>query len=235
MATRRRALGHQSLGDISRQILLELRAEFIASGRSADELQREYSGPSLPAMKMRYMQEQGHSEVDFDLALKELEDNHLVDTGPHPMYDNEPGSSVIVIAFFSRRAFVYLKEAGYRAAAQIALPKPLRAPPPRVHISGGTFHQSPIAFGDYATQLQSISTTSDTATAQRLLELLAQGGVKPGDGEKAEVALLVDKMSKGNVEEGKPLFKKVFGVVGEGVKAVAWGVLTELATKAMGL
>lgn len=42
-------------------------------------------------------------------------------------------------------------------------------------------------------------------------------------------------MTKGNVEEGKPLFKKIFEIAGEGVRQTAWGVLTALASKAMGL
>lgn len=133
MATTRRPSGHQGLNDISKRILLDLRQDFTASGRPASDLQQEYEGLSLPKVKDTYLDEHGYSEVDFDLALKELEDHHLVGTGPHAVYDNDPGSSVVVLGFYSKREYVYLKEAGYRAASEFAVPKaPARPAAPRV-------------------------------------------------------------------------------------------------------
>ena len=58
------------------------------------------------------------SRVDYDLALKELEESKLAATGPMEMYDNPPGSSVAVFAMFSKREFIFLKEAGYRMAEE---------------------------------------------------------------------------------------------------------------------
>jgi len=234
MATKRRSAGHQGIGDISKQILRDLRDEFISARRPAAALQEQYEGLSLADLRSRYIGELGHGEVDFDLALKELEDRDLVDTGPLVGYDNRPGSGVVIIGLYSKREFLYLKEDGYRAATDFAAPKAVQSPAaPRVHISGGTFHQSPLAFGDHATQLQSISSTSDSATVERLLELLAEGGVATA--ERAEVEMLVDKMGKGNLEQGKPLFKKIFALAAEGAKQTAWGILTALASKVMGL
>lgn len=56
------------------------------------------------------------TNVDFDLALKELEDAELVNTGPMVMHDNPPNSAVVIIALYSRREYVYLTAKGYKAA-----------------------------------------------------------------------------------------------------------------------
>ncbi|RTE88235.1 MULTISPECIES: hypothetical protein [Bradyrhizobium] len=56
----------------------------------------------------------GASQVDFDLSMKFLDDAELVKIGPMEMYDNPPGSRVIVLGFYSKREYAYLTETGYR-------------------------------------------------------------------------------------------------------------------------
>ena len=92
------------------------------------------------------------STVDFDLALKDLEDDHLVRTGPMVPFDNDPNSSVVVIGLFSKYEYAYLTEKGYKAAQKIQDKKGQRSATPNVHISGGTFHQSPIGIGSHVNQ-----------------------------------------------------------------------------------
>lgn len=58
----------------------------------------------------------GHSKVDFDLALKQLEESSFLKTGPLVPYTNPPGSSVVAIGSFSKREFIRLTEKGYKAA-----------------------------------------------------------------------------------------------------------------------
>jgi hypothetical protein len=54
--------------------------------------------------------------VDFDLALKELEEKEFVDTGPLEAVVTRPGSDLIFTGVYSKREYVYLTEKGYKAA-----------------------------------------------------------------------------------------------------------------------
>ena len=56
------------------------------------------------------------SHVDYDLAISELENRNLVGTGPKQGYDNPPNSDVPIIAWFSKREYIYFKKEGYRVA-----------------------------------------------------------------------------------------------------------------------
>jgi hypothetical protein len=97
-------------------------------------------------LKQRYCDTVSASPVDFDLALKELEDSDLVNTGPM-FASSSPG----ILAVFSTREYVYLTEKGYKAAQKTRSKKASSATP-TVHISGGHFHQSPIGIGEHVTQ-----------------------------------------------------------------------------------
>jgi hypothetical protein len=54
--------------------------------------------------------------VDFDLALKELEDEELVKTGPIDVRVSEPGSALVFALPYSKRNYAYLTTKGYKAA-----------------------------------------------------------------------------------------------------------------------
>jgi hypothetical protein len=173
----------------------------------------------------------GATKVDFDLALKELEDG-LVGTGPMAFFDNDPHSSVFILAMFSKREYVYLTEAGYRVAAQMDSQKP-RSGSPRVHISGGTFHQSQIGIGEQVTQIQNVG--NDAEVIERLAQLLLTTGTPVDGASKAELARLVEVTHQGNLNDVKPIFQKPFGLAPETVKQTAWGILTAIIMKAVGM
>src|SRR5271156_6289870 len=100
--------------ELSNAILKELLTDFASRNLTLNDLSSYYIGANLPALKERCCG--AASSVDFDLALKDLEDGDLVSTGPMVPFDNPPNSSVVVIALFSRYEYVSLTEKGYKAA-----------------------------------------------------------------------------------------------------------------------
>ena len=103
--------------DVSKQILRCLLQDFQGRGLGADALQEEYEGVRVRDLKQNCLQfDKTTTAVDFDLALNGLETNELVGTGPMDVYDNPPGSSVVLIGVYSKREYVYLTAKGYKAA-----------------------------------------------------------------------------------------------------------------------
>lgn len=216
------------------EILSVLRVEFIQSGRSTSELLNGYAGMKMADLESRFLNGGITSRVDYDLALKELEEGKLAATGPMEMYDNPPGSSVVVFAMFSKREFVFLKEAGYRMAEE--KPKEPRGPAPRqsVNISGGHFYQSPIGIGEQVLQELHFDVTNQNDTANYLVELLAKEG-QPADTETR--GLIVDMVAKANAGDmagAKPIYQRVFNVLSGPAKQIVTSVLTTIATNSLG-
>jgi hypothetical protein len=78
--------------------------------------QLSYEGPKLETLKEECCSSKKTTGVDFDLALKDLEDAELVATGPLKFHDNPPGSSVVFIGTYSKREYVHLTAKGYKVA-----------------------------------------------------------------------------------------------------------------------
>jgi len=159
----------KTIDDLGLQILSDVLDDFNQKGLSADYLSKEYVGVSIIELKEKYCTNDCNSQVDFDLALKELEENELVDTGPTAVHENLPDSSLVVIGIYSKREFVYLTEKGYKAAKR---PAPKRmSPAPTVHISGGNFHNSPIGVGETVNQTVNFTDASTINDLQHLVEV----------------------------------------------------------------
>jgi hypothetical protein len=152
MGGKKRPGNHRGLSGMAKNVLRDVRDDFTSKGLSANALTEHYVGLSISALRQKYCEGAGATQVDFDLALKALEDGLFVNTGPLVPFDNPPGSSVFIFGSFSKREYMYLTEAGYRAAAQISDQKP-GSNLPHVHISGGTFHQSQIGIGEQVGEL----------------------------------------------------------------------------------
>ncbi len=60
------------MDELSKQILGDLLSDFANRNLSADALTKEYVGVSLSDLNQKYCIENSVSEVDFDLALKDL-------------------------------------------------------------------------------------------------------------------------------------------------------------------
>src|SRR6266576_1681954 len=109
-------MGMSTVDELSKQILADVVADFRAKDLETSALNNEYVGPSIAALEMKFCADGPHSKVDFDLALKQLEESKFVNTGPMVPHDNPPGSSLVFMGGRSKRKFVYLTEKGYRAA-----------------------------------------------------------------------------------------------------------------------
>lgn len=171
--------------ELSNAILRALLVDFKERNLTANDLRSGYQGANFVALKQTCCSETSGSEVDFDLALRDLEESDLIRTGPKLPFDNPPGSSVLVVALCSKYEYAYLSEEGYKAASRI---KKRRSPTPRaqhVHISGGYFHQSPIGIGDHVCQ----SFTSGLGGAPVFLNL--RRAIEEGDLENAQRAQLL--------------------------------------------
>jgi hypothetical protein len=102
---------------VSKQILEFLLHDFQARDLGADALHRSYVGISLNELKNNcFAADHTTTNVDFDLALKELERKKLVSTGPMVAHENSPNSPVVVLGVYSKREYVYLTDGGYKAA-----------------------------------------------------------------------------------------------------------------------
>jgi DNA-binding PadR family transcriptional regulator len=140
--------------DAAGSILSQLLSEFRERKLGTNELRSGYEG--LPPNELKsHCVTAGIDEVDFDLAIDELESQDFIKTGPIAMNDKPPDSRVMVVSLFSKREYSYLTEAGYREAVKI-----VSAPQPRsghtiahMHFSGNTFNNSPIGVGESVSQV----------------------------------------------------------------------------------
>jgi hypothetical protein len=159
---------------------------------------------------MKYCTGGSHAKVDFDLAMKQLEESKFVETGPMVPYENTPGSQLVIVAIFSKREYVYLTEKGYRAAQKPAA-KP-RSPSPCVHISGGTFHQSPIGIGSTVNQAVNFNIDNDAEVIDYLAKLRNLHDPSIGEEGRREVTELINTAKSGDLGKAKPIFQRVFGI-----------------------
>lgn len=98
-------------------ILQQLLSEFRERQLTTTDLRQSYKGLSPSELKNRSLAA-GISEVDFDLAMSELDKHGLVKTGPMAMRDNPPGSLVTVIGLYSKGEYSYITENGYKEASK---------------------------------------------------------------------------------------------------------------------
>ena len=222
------------LSDLALEVLRILKAEFIEQDRTAADLSDGYVGLNMQKLQTSALSSGTISRVDYDLAIKELEDRKLVGTGPMEMYDNPPNSGVFIFASFSKREYIYLKEEGYRMAGDQTRNRsaPLKQ---NVHISGGNFYQSPIGVGGQVSQQINFDVSNEADSARYLEELLGQAGITVEEPTKTELGQMVSAANRGDMAAAKPVFQKVFGMVAEPIKQLAYGVLTAIVMKQMGM
>lgn len=219
--------------ELSKAILQDLLQDFLDRGLGADALRKSYQGPSLSALKRKYCEEGSSSAVDFDLAVQDLEKEKSIQTGPMVAYENTPGWDVMMIGLYSKREYVSLTEKGYKAAHKGPVARTKTSS--HLHISGSTFHHSLIGVGADVTQTVTRDASSHSEAIAQLLQLLSVNGMRPDTDIEQDVVRMVEVTNQGNIAEAKPLFQKLFGLAAESVKNVAWGILTTLITKRMGL
>jgi hypothetical protein len=110
---------------LAQQILEDALADFCEKKLGADALTDEYMGVPISLLEQKYLPGRGYSKVDLELALKALEENEMIGTGPTEAYDNDPDDTVIIIGVRSKRKFIYLTENGYKTANRPSTKKSL--------------------------------------------------------------------------------------------------------------
>jgi hypothetical protein len=155
-----------------KRIFTALLAEFKQRALGVEDLRNGYEGMAPAELKQVCCADGDVSEVDFDLALSDLEQDNLVETGPREHVKNDPNSMVLMIGFFvSKREYSYLLEEGYKAATKI---KPTRmAGVQHIHFSGN-FHQSSIGVGDHSSQSVNVAATNTEMFARLREEIQAR-------------------------------------------------------------
>ena len=169
---KRKALSTNLGQEPVRRIFTALLAEFRQRGLRAEDLRNGYKGMPPEELKEVCCADGGISDVDFDLALSELEQDDLVETGPREHVENNPNSMFVMVGFFiSKREYTYLSEEGYKAATRV---KPARASGTQhIHFSGN-FHQSAIGVGDHISQSVSIAAANSDMFARLRDEIQAR-------------------------------------------------------------
>ena len=224
------------LNDLSLEVLALLKAEFIQNNRSTEDLLRGYVGMSMTALQGRFLDDGSVSRVDYDLAIKALEDQKLVETGPMELYNNPPNSSITIFAMFSKREYIFLKEAGYKMADEKPrLPRPSAASRQTVNITGGQFYQSPIGVGGQVSQQLHFDAANQSDTVNYLMELLSREGQSVNAEIKGCVVDMVAKANAGDMAAVKPLYQRVFGAVSKPAKEIATGVISDIVKSSLGL
>jgi hypothetical protein len=105
------------LEQVSKQILAYLLNDFQERELNAESLHRDYVGVFFDDLKRKCFEiDNTTTTVDFDLALKDLEDEELVSTGPRVPYENSPNSMLVMTGLRSKREYLYLTAKGYKAA-----------------------------------------------------------------------------------------------------------------------
>jgi hypothetical protein len=203
----------KTFDEAAERILSTLLAEFKQKGLGSDELQTTYQGLS-PASLRSACHADGISDVDFDRAMKELDEGDLVKTGPMAVYNNPPGSLVTVVALYSKNEYSYLTEEGYKAATRLGT-KPPRISAPRVHISGGTFHQSPIGVGEQVSQTVNIQAGSEELLNRLREEILARVA---DEQRRSEIIMHLDALEDARDKPSMlERYNKLVGVIGDHV------------------
>jgi hypothetical protein len=195
MARKKQPSRPSELSRLAREILLSIRDDFVSKGLPTAALTSGREGPLTKDLELAVCTSGNSSKVDFELAVAELENGQLIRTGPWVPFDNKPGSDVIILSMYSKREYVCLTEAGYRAAGTLKEGKP-RSPSSRIHISGGSFTNAQIAAGHEVTQMQRVDAEADAAT--RLRKLLEDEGISIRDETEKDLRLVVSSAERGN-------------------------------------
>jgi hypothetical protein len=177
---------------LSQELLYRLLVDFTSRNIGSQYLTPGYVGVLLETLKQKRYADDCSSDVDFDLALSDLVKTGLVKTGPLVPYDNPPGSSLIVLTLFNKREYAYLTANGYKAAQKAGSTQRRSPAANSVHISGGTFHYSPIGIGGQITQ--SVTTVSEAPVFMDLRNAVTESGIESGD--RAELLTRIGAMEE---------------------------------------
>ena len=64
---------------------------------------------------------------------------------------------------------------------------------------------------------------------------MAKAGKPVDEATKADLTAMVSAANSGNMAVAKPIFQRVYGMVAEPIKEIAYGVLAAIIAKQMGM
>lgn len=224
------------LDEAAKQILGTLLADFSDRGLTAQDLKKGYEGPNIEALATAVCSVADFTSVDFEVAFGDLEKAQMIKTGPMAMYDNDRNSSVIIIASYSKREFVYLTEAGYKESRKVPnRPQRVQRIVNNLTITGGQFSNMQLGQGESVTQTMDIASGTDSEIVAKLISILeAQGQVVNAD-QRSDIIAAVAAAKEGDGKEAKSLMARVCGPLWESVQPVMWPIIGELVKKSLGL
>ena len=224
------------LDEAAKQILGTLLADFTDRGLTAQDLKNGYEGPNIEALATAVCGVADFTSVDFEVAFGDLEKANMIKTGPMAMYDNDSNSSVIIIASYSKREYVYLTEAGYKESRKAPnRPQRIQRIVNNLTITGGNFSNTQLGQGDSFTQTQSITSGTDSEIVAKLVSILEERGQVVSSAQRSDIAAAVTAANEGDGKQAKSLLSKVCGPVWESVQPVMWPIVGELVKKSLGL
>lgn len=224
------------LDEAAKQILGTLLADFSDRGLTAQDLKKGYEGPNIEALATAVCSVADFTSVDFEVAFGDLEKAKMIKTGPMAMYDNDRNSSVIIIASYSKREFVYLTEAGYKESRKVPnRPQRVQRIVNNLTITGGQFSNMQLGQGESVTQTMDIALGTDSEIVAKLISILeAQGQVVNAD-QRSDIVAAVAAAKEGDGKEAKSLMARVCGPLWDSVQPVMWPIIGELVKKSLGL
>ncbi|WP_395278000.1 hypothetical protein V1580_22330 [Enterobacter bugandensis] len=224
------------LDEAAKQILGTLLADFTDRGLTAQDLKKGYEGPNIEALATAVCSVADFTSVDFEVAFGDLEKAKMIKTGPMAMYDNDRNSSVIIIASYSKREFVYLTEAGYKESRKAPnRPQKVQRIVNNLTITGGQFTNTQLGQGETVSQSLNISTASDSEIVAKLVSILEAQGKPIDSSQRGDIVAAVAAANEGDGKEAKSLLAKVCGPVWESVQPVMWPIVGELVKRSLGL
>ncbi|AGP47375.1 hypothetical protein SOD10_23610 [Serratia plymuthica] len=225
------------LDEAAKQILGTLLADFSDRGLTAKDLKSGYEGPKPETLATAVCSVADITTVDFEVAFSDLEKGKLIKTGPMAMYDNDRNSSVIIIASYSKREYVYLTEAGYKESRKAPnRPHRVQRIVNNLTITGGQFSNMQLGQGESLNQSMSVTTpNSDSEIVEKLISILEQQGQSVDGAQRADITAAVAAANDGDGKGAKSLLAKVCGPVWESVQPVMWPIVGELVKKSLEL
>jgi hypothetical protein len=109
-----------SIDETSSFILKQLLSEFRDRGLNMTDLHEGYEGLTVIKLK-EAARARGITDVDFDLALQDLESSKLIKSGPMDVASGSSRRGVLIVPLiYSKREYLCLTSNGYKRAAKLS-------------------------------------------------------------------------------------------------------------------
>jgi len=224
------------LEEAEKQILAALLIDFSERNLNSNHLSNGYKGPQVSDLSAAICTGDEISQVDFDVALSDLEKKKLISTGPYKTIENKPGTGVIFLGAYSTREYAGLTQLGYKAARQPPnRPSRIQRVVNNVHISGGQFSNLQLAAGNNIAQNIDPTSDADSEILMKLITALEKQGQAVTTEQRDDLADAIKNAKEGNGKEAKGLLEKVCGPAWNTVQPIIWPIIGDLVRKSLGL